>query len=407
MKKQPLLLFFLLLAVTQSFAQFKFVDSCVQFNVSLKINNPYSDTIYCLYFDCNKNQGFRERVILQNGKFHLSGTVNRSAEIIFICKPNALFEDSSYYTLIVEEGNIDVELTMIDSNIVQDRVTGSLAQTEKRKWEMQNSILLRSDEKYARAYSKFLRSKDPADTAAREKRMQDFQNRLSLLKELRSAIALDYIKAHPHSYFSGAIFKRYGRLYPVDTIMNYFESFSPRVQQSAFGKYILNDAFARSDNWQLFSHYLDSATFKRVKNMRSLYDVSLPALKADTVSLSSYKGKIILIDFWASWCGPCVKSIPAINRLMDEVKDLPIAILPVSVDINEDHWRNAIKKYNYKGTQLLDKQSLLAAYYKVLGYPTYVIIDQDGKLVDGNAAKPTDGESLKRQLIELVKKMKK
>lgn len=112
MQKHHLLVSLLLLVATQSSAQFKFIDSCVQFNVSLKINNPYSDTIYYLYFDCNKNQGFRERVILQNGKFHLSGTVNRSAEIIFICKPNALFEDSSYYTLIVEEGNIDVELTM-------------------------------------------------------------------------------------------------------------------------------------------------------------------------------------------------------------------------------------------------------------------------------------------------------
>lgn len=290
---------------------------------------------------------------------------------------------------------------------MKDRVTGSIAQMEKRKWQMQNSILLQSDEKHARAYSKFLRSKDPADTAAREKRMQDFQNRLSLLKELRSAIALDYIKANPNSYFSGAIFKRYIRLYTVDTIMQYFKFLSFNVQQSTFGKYILSDALARSDNWQLFSDYLDSATYKKVKDIRSLYDVSLPSLKGDTVSLSKYKGKIILIDFWASWCTPCVRSIPALNRLMVDVKGLPIVILPVSVDVNEPKWRNAIESHKFKTEQLLDKQGLLAAYYKVLGYPTYVIIDHEGKLIDGNAPSPNEGESLKNKLIELADKIKK
>ncbi|NCU05838.1 MAG: AhpC/TSA family protein [Chitinophagaceae bacterium] len=398
-------LFFLIffsVIVLKSSAQFRFVDSCVQFTVNLKINNPYSDTISYLYFDCEKNQGYRERVILQNGMFKLSGTVNRAAEIIFICKPSALFDDSSYYRLIVEAGTIEVELTMTDSNIVNDRVAGSPAQLEQRNWQNQNRILLQFDEKNLRAYSNFLRNDVQHNTVEGEKVKQNFESRLNLLREVRAAVALDFIKLNPDSYFSSNILSRYARLYSPDTVMYYFHSLTLRVQQSAFGNRILNDVFARSDNWQLFSNYLDSTTYKKVKNIRSLYDISLPSLKGDTVSLSKYKGKIILIDFWASWCGPCVKSIPVVNRLMDEVKDLPIVILPVSVDVNEQNWRNAVKSNKYGGTQLLDRQSLLATYYKVLGYPTYVIIDQNGKLVDGNAAKPNDGETLKKRLLELV-----
>ena len=406
--KQHLLLFALSIFLTLStVAQFKLVDSCVQFNVNLKISNPYSDTISYLYFDCEKNQGYRERVVLKNGKFRLSGTVNRAAEIIFICKPSALFEDSSYYRLIVESGTINVELTMSDSNIVKDRVTGSPAQLEKRNWEIQNRIFLQFDENNLRSYSSFLRSDEQRNAADGEKTIQNFQSRLSLLRELRAAIALEYIKNNNDSYFSVAILRLYVRLYSVDTVMHYFESLSPRVQQSTFGKYILNDAFARSDNWQHFSNFLDSTTYKKIKSIRSLYDISLPSLVGDTVSLAKYKGKIILIDFWASWCGPCIKSIPAINRLMEEVKDLPIVILPVSVDVNELSWRKAVKENNYNGIHLLDKHSLLAAYYKVLGYPTYVIIGPDGKLLDGNAVKPNDGETLKKRLLEVTNQTKK
>lgn len=406
MKQRLLFLLISSFIAIASLAQFRLVDSCVQFTVNLKINHPYSDTISYMYFDCEKNQGYRERIVLQNGILRLSGTVNRAGEIIFICKPAALFEDSSYYRLIVEGEKVEVELTMADSNIVNDRVTGSEAQTQKRNWEKQNHILLETDERYLKNYSNLLRSKDVNNTIEREQLIRSFQSKLDLLLELRLKLAAEYIRANKDSYFSVRLLDKFKRRFPVDTILYYFQLLTPRVQQSSFGKSVLNEALAQSKNWQAFSVFFDSTTYHRVKNIRSIYDISLPSIAGNIVSLSQYKGKIILLDFWASWCGPCIKSIPATNRLKDEVKHLPIVILPVSVDINEKNWRNAIEKNKFQGTQLLDKESLLAAYYKVLGYPTYVIIDQDGKLIDGNAPSPNDGESLKKRLVELVSKIK-
>lgn len=407
MKLKRLLLFVVISIYYNAGAQFKFVDSCVQFNIHLKINNPYSDTISYLYFDCDKNQGYRQRVVLQNGVFHLSGTVNRSGEIMFICKPAALSEDSSYYRLIVEGGRVDVEVTMADSNIVSDRVTGSEAQIQKRNWERQNRIFLETDERYLKSYSNLLRSKDVNNTIERERLTRDFQSKLDLLVELRLKLAAEYIRANKDSYFSVRLLDKFKRRFPVDTILHYFQLLTPRVQQSSFGKSVLNEALAQSNNWQAFSAFFDSTTYHRVKNIRSIYDISLPSLNGTGVSLSKYKGKIILLDFWASWCPPCIRSIPAINQLQEEIEGQPIVILPVSVDVNEKHWRNAVEKNMFKGLQLLDKESLLAAYFKVLGYPTYVIIDQNGKLVNGNTPSPNDGQSLKTLLIELAGKIKK
>lgn len=381
------------------------MDSCVQFNVNLTINHPYSDSITYLYYDCAKKQGYRQRVALKNGAFKLTGTVNRSDEVIFICNPSSLFEDSSYYRLIVGEGTTSVQLTMKGPAIIADKTTGSKAQSEMRLWKEQHRVVLQKDEKYAGMYRRFLRSSDPADTVDLQKRKLEFQTRLNLLSEVRAAIALDYIRQHPNSYFSGSLLSRYKRLCHADTVMVYFHRLTPGVQQSAFGKQILDDAFARSDNWELFSNYLDSTTYEKVKTIRSVYDLSLPSVKGDTISLSNYKGKIILLDFWASWCGPCITNIPALNRLMDEVKEWPVVVLSVSVDVNENNWRNAIQKYNYKGVQLLDRSSLLAAYYKVLGYPTYILIDQNGKLIEGNAPGPEDGNTLRGKIKLAVGKI--
>lgn len=391
--------------ITNAKCQFKFIDSCVKFNLHLKIENPYSDTIVYRYRDCDKDAGITQRVVLNNGEARVSGYINRSAEMIINCDLYAKFEDSSFLRLILEPGDITVSLSMAGTHIVNEITTGSVAQNERQKWNNENRFLLQMENKYLREFSRYLRTNSKPDSAELQKKQQEYQNRSDILKELKSKIALDYIKMHPNSYFSGALFFLYQRLYSPDTIIQYFNTFSSNVQQSDFGKYILDDAFKRSNNWDLFAAYMDSASFRKLNNIKSVFDISLKGVNGKEVSLFNYKGKILLLDFWGSWCAPCIASIPHVNQLISELKEYPVEVISVAMGTKEDVWKKIISKNNYMGVHLNDSEGILAAYYKVLSAPKYVIVGPDGILFNSDAPFVTS-PLLKKAILEIVTKLK-
>ena len=402
------ILFFLIVFVAgvnaNSNGQFKFVDSCSKFNLYIKIQNPYSDTIVYRYRDCDKDAGITERIILKKGEAQISGFVNRSAEMIINCDLNAKFEDSSFLRLILEPGDITMNLTMSGKNIVGEVTTGSISQNERQKWSKNNRFLLQLENKYLREFSSFLRSSSKLDSAELQKKMGEYQNKLDVLRELRTFIVLEYIKLHPDSYLSGALLCQNKRLFTPDTIMKYFNGLSANVQQSDFGKYILDEVMKRDNNWDFLEAYMDSTTFRKLKNIKSIFDVSLKGVNGKKISLSQYRGKILLLDFWGSWCGPCIASIPHINQLTDELKGYPVEIIPVAMGTKEDVWKNIIIKNKYKGTHLIDSDGILSAYYKVLWAPKYVIIVPDGTLLNRDAPYATS-PLLKKTILEIVKKL--
>jgi len=389
---------------TNSIGQFKFVDSCSEFNLLLKITNPYSDTILYLYRNCEKGVLARERTILVNGEARISGYINRSAEAIIYCNIYSQFEDSSSFRLMLEPGDMNVSLTMTGANIVNQNTTGSISQNERQRWNKDNELLLQMENDYLAEYRQFLKSNIKLDSVELQKRQWMYQNKLDVLNELKVTLGLEYIKQHPGSYFSGALLFRFKSRYVVDTIIRYFSMLSASVQQSDFGKYILEDVFKRSNDWAFFSDYMDSSFYQKLKNIKSIYDVSLTSLNGETITLSKYKNKILLFDFWSSGCKPCIASIPSINRLMEDFKNYPVEIISVSMDTKESVWKNSVINNNYKGVHLLDKDGFLATYYKVLWAPKYIIIDNTGAIIDADAPGPREGESLKRKILENVNK---
>jgi thiol-disulfide isomerase/thioredoxin len=110
------------------------------------------------------------------------------------------------------------------------------------------------------------------------------------------------------------------------------------------------------------------------------------------VSLSDFKGQIVYLDIWASWCGPCLKEIPAAKKLEEEMKGKGVVFLCVSVDDDEKSWRSTVKAKEISGIQLLcqgEFSSEIAKLYNVKSIPRYVLIDKEGKLVNSNAGRPS------------------
>ncbi len=116
------------------------------------------------------------------------------------------------------------------------------------------------------------------------------------------------------------------------------------------------------------------------------------------------KGKVIYIDVWATWCGPCREQFPYAKGLEEKFKNNNrVAFLFVSVDNNKQAWKNMIKSDLVpKGIHILDEDQTVWKDYLLWGVPRYILIDQEGKIVDANAPQPSSGkvESLVNKLLQ-------
>jgi thiol-disulfide isomerase/thioredoxin len=119
------------------------------------------------------------------------------------------------------------------------------------------------------------------------------------------------------------------------------------------------------------------------------------------VSLSSFKGKYVLVDFWASWCGPCRGENPNVVSAYERYKDKNFTVLGVSLDQSKPNWLKAIKDDNLTWTHISDLQywnNSAARLYRIESIPTNLLIDPTGKIIGKNIR----GEELQKKLAEVL-----
>lgn len=131
-------------------------------------------------------------------------------------------------------------------------------------------------------------------------------------------------------------------------------------------------------------------------------ELILPTKDNKDLALSSFRGKIVLIDFWASWCAPCRKELPNVKRVYEKYKNKGFEILGVSLDKDRDAWLEAIDKEGLKWPQVSDLkfwQSEACQTYAVQSIPYTVLVDKEGKII----ATDLRGADLDKKLAEIFK----
>lgn len=133
------------------------------------------------------------------------------------------------------------------------------------------------------------------------------------------------------------------------------------------------------------------AFYANAQNPRSqAFDFSLKNTEGKVVHLRDFKGKIIFLDFWASWCKPCIEQFSHSKKLKEEYEGKDIVFINIAVDDEEEKWLKMIEKRKIGGVNLFagDKSSNLSTMYNINGIPHYVLIDKEGKIIENNKFRP-------------------
>jgi len=223
------------------------------------------------------------------------------------------------------------------------------------------------------------------DTARMDSLNNAFQKPYDAIVESQHAYVTKFVTEHPTSFACLAAIQQ---LSPDDFLADYI-----KIDDA------LSHTYPNSPYVKMFHDNV--AQLKKVAIGAVTPDFSLPDPDGKDVNVADFRGKYLLIDFWASWCGPCRASLPGIVKVYDKYKDKNFTILSVSLDKDKDHWLAAIKHFGLVWTNVSDLQywdSKVVKLYGFEGIPFSVLVSPDGHII----AKGLEPEQLDAKLDSLV-----
>ena len=131
-------------------------------------------------------------------------------------------------------------------------------------------------------------------------------------------------------------------------------------------------------------------------------DIVLQDREGKTVDFSTFHGKYVYIDMWASWCVPCLREVPVLQQLEKKLKNKNVVFVSISTDASKEAWLKKLEEKNMHGHQLWNPGGTLGKALNVKGIPFFVIYDPDGNLYMHGAPRPSQGPGV----VELLERLK-
>ncbi|MBP6610458.1 MAG: AhpC/TSA family protein [Paludibacter sp.] len=305
----------------------------------------------------NKVWSSIDSVKITDGKFSFVGECD-SARVVYVFVENADGEEIRE-PLVLENGNIQLTIDTAAS-----KVTGTAQNDILQKYmEAKKAMMVKADEIY----------KNFDDSTATDAERKALEQKMMAIEKEITEFDIQFATENVNTVVGNFVFIS--------------SSYSMNIEQKEKIIALMN---AETKESTRIVEMIESIAIEKNTSAGKKYtDFSLPNLQGETESLSSLIGKTdyVLVDFWASWCGPCMQSLPELKALYAAYGGAKLEIVGVSLDSDSTAWQATIKAKELKWKHVSDLQgwkSAGAALYAVRAIPATVLIDKAGTIVGRN-----------------------
>lgn len=308
----------------------------------------------------------RDTSYLKNGNFKFEGAVEGPSFAHLIGSDR----DGNYSNFFLEAGPQQVELG--ENNFDHAQMRGSKTQdlydSLQKEIDRVSARITELQKQRSALDSASKRQKNSGYKKEQEQKAKALDTKIKALFEEKINLSVNFIKQHPDSYVS--VTELSGLLvnqsYPVKLAKPLYELLSAKVKNSRAGMYCQQEIVTRSS--LLASDYFPAFQTRDVNDK--------------PVALSDFRNRYVLLDFWASWCVPCRKAIPALKQAYAKYHSKGLEIIAISSDKNIDQWKKAIRvDRTGNWVQLRSSGEMEAIFKPIQTIPQQILLDRQGKII--------------------------
>ena len=325
----------------------------------------FGDSLLVYVAEPGQRPNVQNTIVLKNGAFDFEIKLPKVAEVT-LATPEAARGKSQQYVAFVGVPGETIELNAETDN----KYTYGGTKFYKEFAEMKNA--LENSQAELQAYIKSLNERMEKGEK-QEDLMKEYQEKAPALQAKASVAYKDFIKAHPDYEANAIIVTSLETLEEMEEAANMM---SPAVREGR-----MKDFYMASINQQK----AEKETREKAAQMQAAGvvapDFTLNNINGKPFKMSSLKGKYVVLDFWGSWCGWCIKGFPKMKEYYQKYKG-KFEILGVDCNDTPEKWKAAVKKHELPWLNVYNpRESKVLSDYAIQGFPTKIIVGPDGKII--------------------------